>query len=331
MNKSLKKYLLVIFTFAMALCLSIACATVVSASDSITPKQVSEVTMSMYNGVQVRLKGEENNENGLRFGAKISAEDYEFVKANTNYKSVTFGIVIAPAEWTEIYELTEENLFGQDAKYCWDGTQEGKAEIINLEANNLSKNDDGDYFLMGSIVGLKDYNIARHFTARAYVKAVDFEENASYKLANWYGDDKTNNVYSMTEVALKWIADEEFDNDSKNILKKMYMSKSVAINYYLETAESSGEFVIADTSYVSGSNGQTVTVPTNIEQPVGYFVNSNQTGTVLSSTIDTQAESNTPMAVYLEKVANKVTVSADYDKDSYCDLYYGFIYLTDFD
>ncbi len=320
MSKAIRKVLMLTLTLAMAICMVVAGATSVFATDGALSKQVADVTLTMGSGAEVRIIGQEDKDNGLRFSATISAEDYEGLKANADYQKVTFGIVIVPAEWTEIYELTEENLFGTDAKYCWDGAQAGKAEIINLEANSLTKNADGNYFLKGSIVGLQDYNIGRAFTARAYAKAVDADGNASYKMANWFDGNKANNVRSMTEVALAAIADTSEDAislDEKAILKSIYVAKSVPVNYYLETAESSGEYNLVSTTYVSGSNGQTVSVPTNVPVPEGYIVDLSATGTVLSTTVDTAAESNAPLAVYLEKVTDKVTVSTDYTADSY--------------
>lgn len=328
MSKAIRKVLMLTLTLAMAICMVVAGATSVFATDGALSKQVADVTLTMGSGAEVRIIGQDDKDNGLRFSATISAEDYEGLKANADYQKVTFGIVIVPAEWTEIYELTEENLFGTDAKYCWDGAQAGKAEIINLEANSLTKNADGNYFLKGSIVGLQDYNIGRAFTARAYAKAVDADGNASYKMANWFDGNKANNVRSMTEVALAAIADTSEDAispEEKAVLKSIYVAKSVPVNYYFETAESSGEYDLGATTYVSGSNGQTVSVPTNVPVPEGYIVDLSATGTVLSTTVDTAAESNAPLAVYLEKVTDKVTVSTDYTADSYRDtgLYLG--------
>lgn len=306
MSKAFKKCLTLVLTFAMALCLFLGAANTVLADNGFTVDDVT--TLAMGSGAEVRV-ATDDAERGLRFTATISENDYDGLKNNADYSAVSFGMIIAPAEWTEIYELTEENVFGANAKYCWGEDQTGKAKIINLTANTLSNLDEDTRFMKGSIVGLQDFNIGREFVAKAYVKATDAEGD-HYAFATYANGDKANNVRSMTAVALDAINDNsEFalDPDVKEELRKAYVAKSVAVECYLETAESSGDYALAATKYVSAANGATVTVEdARLSVPNGYILNTSEEGTKLSTTVNTEGTNET-LKVYCEKVAASVT------------------------
>lgn len=143
---------------------------------------------SMINGAQIRLS-EEDETSGIRFGAKLSVVDYEGLKAN-GYKSLRFGMIIAPAEYADGNAFTVENLFGETAKYnwpTWDGekwvnptpnsTQKNVINIFNtkmtLNGNGTEDAADDYYEIKGAITKIQDANLWKEFVGVGYIQATD--------------------------------------------------------------------------------------------------------------------------------------------------------------
>ena len=123
MTKHMKSALLFAVSILFVLCsvigvLSYGNQKVVSAEIVYEAKTVEQVAYNMVNGASIRLD-EEDETSGIRFAAEMSVADYEGLKAN-GYKSLLFGIIIAPKEYAINHaKLTVENLFGENAKYNW--------------------------------------------------------------------------------------------------------------------------------------------------------------------------------------------------------------------
>ena len=205
----LGKKSLISLIVVMMLCFIMGLFTTITAFAEVTPKTVDEVNFTMANSPLIRVV-EDNSSNGLKFRATMSKNDYDALLAY-GYDSLTFGIVIAPADYTvDGKDFTEENLFGEKAIYGWAnydtetgkwGKYEGdKTEIINIYRNDLIIDIDDDIaYLDAAITNIHYNNIARDFVARGYIMAND---GADYAMAN-YAETKE---YSMALVAEKVIA-----------------------------------------------------------------------------------------------------------------------------
>ncbi|MBO7345100.1 MAG: hypothetical protein J6U92_04085 [Clostridia bacterium] len=209
----LSKKVFISLLVAMLLCFSFGLftATAYAEETEVTPKTVDQVTYNMASSAQVRISNDNDYKtNGLRFQASMSLKDYESLLAY-GYDSLTFGIVIAPADYlAEGKDFTEENLFGDSAIYGWaeydsvNGTwgdyQGDKTEIINIYKDELIKDTKNEIaYIRASITNLNYNNIARDFMARGYIIANNGQD---YAMAT-YAEKK---AFSMAYVAEKSIA-----------------------------------------------------------------------------------------------------------------------------
>ncbi len=295
-NVLTKKLLLIALSVMFALCAFAGISTVKADDSVITAKSIEEITFTMTEGATPRVI-EDYEDNGMTFKAVLSTADYEGLMAN-GYTSVTFGIVIAPAEWTEINELNEENLFGTDAKYCFSTAEAGKARIINLTTDEL-ESDGTNYFISGSIVNYKAFNIARELVGKAYIKVVATDDTVTYKFADYFETEKENNVRSMSEVAIAAVADIStgaLPTEKKNILSEQFVSRTVKVEYRLQDPED-GTYKLVTTKYLSADDGQTVTAP-QIEIP-GYELNEFLPDNVFSGVVDVDGVNPTLKLFYI--------------------------------
>lgn len=214
-------------------------------------------TFSMENGASTR-----NSNNGLRFTMSVSESKWtelqNYIGADKVYSSVTFGMVIVPADYVASKPLTVENLFGNSAVYylmeketdgSWKAYNGSLTPIFHLTGNSLT-----NYQFKGSIVNLEDWNITRNFVGLGYVKYVENDGDEGYVLADYYGGDIANNTRSIYQVAKSAY---EADN-TRTQLKTNYLDKvtTVTVNYY---DASTNEKLATETIY--GVIGQTAFAP----------------------------------------------------------------------
>ena len=164
------------------------------------PKTVDQVSLNMKIGASVRKL----DPTGLRFTSIMTADDYSSLTANVGddkaYKSVTFGMLIAPEDYVTKYgELTEANVFGSDAKYSVSESDTEKPRIINVFSNEMSERD-GVMCFAGVITNVKSVNYNRNFVGMGYIKAIDQNGNAVYKFAT--ANDNTRSVITVAKAAL---------------------------------------------------------------------------------------------------------------------------------
>ncbi len=204
-------------------------------NDAITVEQVT--TFTMQEGASVRL---EEGHNGLRYFSSMSKDEYTKLKANSDYKQIVFGIVIAPADYmTTFGEFNKATLFGVDGNKVydwaeWNGTEwvynGDKTRIINIVSTSLNTQKVADKAIMSaSITDLDENNIPRDFIARGYVKAVKADDSEVYALANYYDGNPSNNTRSMALVAERAVVDESADAPSstdKTWLTDNYLNNS---------------------------------------------------------------------------------------------------------
>ena len=263
---------------------SMFCATfIANASESQQVKKtVNEVVFSMDKGAGVRLN--DDGKNGLRFTANMSLSDYSGLIANVGdgeeyaYSSLKFGMIIAPAYYNEQegFELTKENIFGENAKYDWaiDGIYNGsnsvqtKLRIINLQTtvmNEIEAKNIAQYY--GSITNIKDgtgddgfNNLALEFMGVGYVEYTDQAGNT-----DWLFFENNDNVRSMAFVAQETIDNLNTTEEDVYTLQTNYLDKvtSVAsnysINYYVQKLDKSG-YELKETVTKSSTIGAVETI-----------------------------------------------------------------------
>ena len=211
----------------------------------------------MEEGAAVRVSG--STANGLRFIAEMSEAVYSDFEA----RNATYGMVIIPKDYiTEGYELTAENLFGQNAKYSETveaGVSQAVRKMLHLkELTPTNCDEDGNYEIRGAITDLYVNNITREFVGVAYAKVGE-----QYVLAGYYGDNVENNSRSMYYVSQKAID----KNDNTSAVQTAYIDKYAQ---YLEDKNVSYNRTYT-VNYIRTANGkstvetETRTAPLNSE------------------------------------------------------------------
>ena len=134
-------------------------------------EEVAESTadFAMINGASVRYSV---GTTGMRFQAYMTEAKYtEVMKAD----SVTFGMVILPYEYVTTYgAVSEETLFGENAKYVGNVQEKGKQTVLEYKATELDlttgNRGEGRYFNC-AIVNILPSNYEKEFYATAYYAA----------------------------------------------------------------------------------------------------------------------------------------------------------------
>lgn len=218
-------------------------------------------TFEMKSGASVKV----GTDNGLRFTAVLPASEYE--------NGATYGMLIAPEDYVRTNDLTVENVFGENAVYDYAVKNERgelvyfgtKTRIINVTYDTLPTDENGDYLIKGSILSLKDNNIARNFVGRAY-KRTGTEGSYVYEMANYAGGNVGNNARSMFAVAKAAINSDRESAATKAFLESEYIDKS----YTLATLTEGNDYVkfFSKSSSENGSVISNLTETTDV--PEGY-------------------------------------------------------------
>ena len=164
-----------------------------------TSDAIAEFTME--SGASIRKSTDKQL--GIRFNAILSNAAYSALKK----AKAEFGMLIVPKDYVdEGYDLTVENVFGENAVYVpnvtastLEKTNPTKRAIIQITTPSI-RLVGSVYKIYGSIIGVLDDNIARGFIARAYVKV-----NGDYHLASYADGLVDNNTRSMAYVAKRAI------------------------------------------------------------------------------------------------------------------------------
>lgn len=285
MNSINRRKILVVLLFVFIFSLSaMVCAqnkTSVFASDT---KTLSEVTYTMENGASIY-----NNQNrlGVRFGAYMSEADYTALKNNVGenkaYKSLSFGVVIAPASYEDVEnggygKLNEENLFGSQTKTAiydwatwnnetgaWEYPTSDKIRVINIETGSL-KIAGTKASHSGSITNILKMNLLNEFKGVAYVRAEKIDGSFEYKFAT-ESDNERNVVYvaQLRQQAIKEEISEldEIDdaeeiatlNTESTTLGNTYITNDVkatdatyTVEHYYAKPDKSGHFLYETTT-----------------------------------------------------------------------------------
>jgi hypothetical protein len=261
-------------------------------------------TLVMEKGASVRLDGN----NGIRFTTLV---DTDVVAAlEEKYAEVSYGTFIMPKDYIATYgELTLENLFGDEAVYCWGGKVEGKTQILHRKSLLTEEYADGYHAFKYSIVNIHDSNLTRQFVGLGYIECVDSDGEKTYILASYAGGDVEKTARSVAYVAQKEV---ETNGEGAEICQSEYLNKLTSedkatytvIHVVISKAGNINEYSVDNTQ--SAAIGSTVTVtPSNSFN--GYtVVNEARIGeinykTQLSGTVD--ADGRLVLYVYYLPVA----------------------------
>ena len=160
----------------------------------------STADFAMMNGAYVRY---DTGSTGLRFVSYMTEDKYDDLLSQGD---VTIGMVIMPYSYCTDYALLNEGtLFGAngaEVKYCWDGAQEGKREILNYQMNlaDLQSGDGlrgaGRYFKC-AISNIYGNNYERAFYAKSYYILNKTAGGTEYG----FTDDNSTNIRTVDYVA----------------------------------------------------------------------------------------------------------------------------------
>lgn len=218
-------------------------------------------TFEMKSGASVKV----GTDNGLRFTAVLPVSEYE--------SGATYGMLIAPEDYVRTNDLTVENVFGENAVYDYAVRNEQgefvyfgtKTRIINVTYDTLPTDENGDYLIKGSILSLKDNNIARNFVGRAY-KRTGTAGSYVYEMANYAGGNVGNNARSMFAVAKAAINSDRESAATKAFLESEYIDKSYTLATLTE-----GDDYVKFFSKISSDNGSVISNLTETtDVPEGY-------------------------------------------------------------
>ena len=212
-----------------------------------TNNTVDTVSFTMEAGASVRI---DENGNGIRYQVKMPAAEHTALEENTTYSQVTYGILVAPADYEKTYgALDKANVFGISStgsavvpKYDWATKNEegewqyngdgSKIRIMNFQTGKLTEytaeNGEEMARYLGSITNLDEDNIVRDFVGVGYIKYTVAETGKT----DYVFAERNDNVRSMADVARRAIASETESATNKAVLKKTYLED--VYNSYLQ-------------------------------------------------------------------------------------------------
>ncbi|MBQ9756198.1 MAG: hypothetical protein IJV99_01200 [Clostridia bacterium] len=206
-TKRLRNLLVSVMAFVLVACLffsinSLTNPTKIQADDTYSAKTLDEITFTMDEGAQIYTNNQENI-SGIRFSASMTNADYQGLIAN-EYKSLIFGVIIAPEVYNANRPLNKENLFGENAVYDWADWNEDlgeweyngtKTRVINLHKTEMSVLEEVAT-VKGAITNIKDENLLLDFVGVAYVRAENADGSFEYKMAT-----ANDNAISIANIA----------------------------------------------------------------------------------------------------------------------------------
>lgn len=184
--------------------------------------------VEMQAGASIRTK----EPYGIRFQMNVTAEAKQTIEENVGegkaYQSVKYGMMILPYSYIAAYGgLTEENLFGANAVYTWNGKAgAGTTEImLKYSENNLVENK-GDYVLWYSSVNLTGEAITAKFVGAGFIEFTRQNGTKDYKIVTRYDGYEENaantNVRSCYDVAVAAYEDESEKAPAAEVKQWLY-------------------------------------------------------------------------------------------------------------
>ena len=240
--------LLLACSFVACSATALACQDFTKASANAESMKVTELTTyAMKDGASVKIS--EDGENGLRFTAKMSTEEYNKIMAY-GYESLHFGVAVAPASYHAENPLNWDTMFSKDnAVYDWavngEYTDVGKTRIINQASTEMVAEKDangdltGNMIMSASVTDVRDgtvtannpngvNNIAKKFVGVGYIRYIDPELGVKFLFTNEKDASGTDSVMSNTrsiaQVAERAVAGTAFDDTTKETIAQDYLS-----------------------------------------------------------------------------------------------------------
>ena len=167
-----------------------------------------DIDISMAYGASIRL----NAQKGMRFYTEITDTTAQQIdQLIEEGATIKIGTLILPEDMLD-GELTLETEKASDVVY-----------VEGSEAFGYFV-EDGQNFIVGSIVGISEKNVTRNFVGRGYIQVTQNGETSVY-YADHYESSIANNSRSIAEVAYRYAHDEEKSdaalalyNDNKKLL-----------------------------------------------------------------------------------------------------------------
>ena len=255
--KICKKLCISILSVFSTVCLSFGIVFMSNVKSSAETPQIA-TSLSMKYGASVRVnKTESYEDNGIRFSAVISEEEYEIVRLMDN---AVFGMFIMPESYLMRFgDLTEENV-NIGGVYDWKenkadtyfyGGSEIQAESHRILAMTYTElpddaDNEGYKLINGSVVAIKDDNLDMNYVGRAFIR-YEVDGFYFYEMADWSEGYVNNNVRSVTGVAQKAIEDTTSDltADQRKTLSDSYTVKSLTLQGYT-AIKSEADFAAMD-------------------------------------------------------------------------------------
>lgn len=306
MKQRNKRNVIVSFAVAALVFGGLGVATTQFKSSASTSLAALNVSVTMTDGAQIRLT---SGSTGLRYAANVSAGSVAAVQEYAGDKAV-YGMFVMPYDYIAAYgAITAESL---QNIYCYDGAQEGKAEILNFRfsQNELTATETG-YEYRCAITQLKEENYARDFYAKAYI-AVPGETETEYLFA----PDNASNVRSVVVVAQRALPDYESDEKNTAILNGFIDTVNTltpnaygyTTEYYFENDE--GAYILDESKTETLLKGKNIGDDICATPPdfAGYVFDEDNTNNVLNGVV--YADGSTVLKVCYEK--NTVENEVDY-------------------
>ena len=142
----------------------------------------------MKDGAAIRL----TDPYGIRYTATISQDDYDTIAST--YTTVEYGMLICPTDLlvgkTLDFDTSDGLVPGNAAA--------GQVEFGYVAATPVLDESTETYTLKGSLIGIKEENLSRPFTGRAYIKATDANGAVSYA----YTGEESRAIYTVATYAV---------------------------------------------------------------------------------------------------------------------------------
>ncbi len=189
-NKKMTKKILTgvcALAFSLSVAAGISLAETKASADNAT-LQAQASTFAIKEGAAVRI----TDPYGIRYTATISKDNYDTIASS--YESVEYGVLICPTDLLAGKTLdfdTRDGLVPGNAAA-------GEIEFGYVKATPILDEKTNVYTLKGSLVGIKEENLSRPFTGKAYIKATDAEGNVSYA----YTSDESRAIYTVATYAV---------------------------------------------------------------------------------------------------------------------------------
>ena len=181
-------------------------------------------TFTMQNDVQLSF---EENKNAMIFSSNINKREYDLivdlVGEGKRYVSMDYGILVTLAENAISIPLTEENVFGVNAKYSTQAFGSNKLQIYDVSeqvvTTDLQVTIKGEFLLQNQIDLLNDY------VAKAYVCLSTSTGEKEYLFSNFYNENTKDNAVSGIYIAQKLLIDqaESLSSSAKAYLLENYI------------------------------------------------------------------------------------------------------------